>query len=363
MGEHDKPNSSTRSKIGECEYHLCDKKDVEVFRCPFCDKYFCKEHLKAKAPSAAPFRTTDRESMMEWHKKGGHPCPDYVDMQEIKKRVEKEKIKKAFESLSKAPAPSSKIAKPSEKVEQPKQYQKKVYPIDKPRGVRSKRKKYEDKSGVKSYIMKSIIVLLVVVLFFGLWLNYTTVKALDNVNKDVENKITELMNLQDEFDAICNNIENTRRVLSSVYSNLNSTKNSLQKTIEKLQYLKSREKYILHDPTYSEVINFISRDRTDTNRYIEGEYVCSHFARDLNNHAEKQGIRCAYVEIDLKEGGHACVAFNTTDRGLVFFEPQTDERVKLQIGKQYWADCVIPKGNYYYERDPNDVVVNFVLYW
>ena len=115
MGEQGKPNSSTRSKIGECEYHLCDKKEVEVFRCPFCGRYFCKEHLKPKVPSAAPFRTTDRESMMEWHKKGGHPCPDYVDMQEIKKRVEKEKIGQAFESLSRTPIPVTK----EEKIESP----------------------------------------------------------------------------------------------------------------------------------------------------------------------------------------------------------------------------------------------------
>ena len=65
--------------IGECQYNPCDKTQVEVFKCKHCGKYFCKEHLKPKKPSAAPFKSTDPLKQLEWYKEGGHPCPDYVD--------------------------------------------------------------------------------------------------------------------------------------------------------------------------------------------------------------------------------------------------------------------------------------------
>jgi len=43
------------------------------------------------------------------------------------------------------------------------------------------------------------------------------------------------------------------------------------------------------NPTYKEV-------KTDENKYILGQYVCVDYAKDdVNNNAEKQGIRCAFV--------------------------------------------------------------------
>jgi hypothetical protein len=57
------------------------------------------------------------------------------------------------------------------------------------------------------------------------------------------------------------------------------------------------------------------------------------------------------------------VAFNTTDKGLLYYEPQTDEKVNLQVGKDYWADCVVVQPGYYYEDDPDCIVEDFTLYW
>ena len=146
---------------------------------------------------------------------------------------------------------------------------------------------------------------------------------------------------------------------------LTNTNLQLEEVQNKITKLQSRDKYKLHDPTYSEVLNFIRSDRTDKHQYIENEYVCTHFARDVNNNAENHGIRCAFVSINLSGGeGHAIIAFNTTDKGLIFFDPQTDERLRyLRVGKDYWADCVIPRGNYYYERDPNNTVEDFTIVW
>jgi hypothetical protein len=56
----------------------------------------------------------------------------------------------------------------------------------------------------------------------------------------------------------------------------------------------------------------------------------------VNNNAEAKGIRCAVVDIFYPDGyGHTIVAFDTTDRGLIYIEPQFDQEVKLEVGRSY----------------------------
>ena len=124
--------------------------------------------------------------------------------------------------------------------------------------------------------------------------------------------------------------------------------------------------YILRDPTYKETVTFLRQDKTDKNEFVEdtyGVYVCSHFARDVSNNAEEEGLRCAFVELRYPEEGHAIVAFNTIDEGLVYFDPQTDERVKPIIGKRYYQ-CVEPKPGYYYEKPSHDdTIMDILVIW
>ena len=124
--------------------------------------------------------------------------------------------------------------------------------------------------------------------------------------------------------------------------------------------------YTLRDPTYEELVTFLRQDKTDTNEFVEdtyGIYVCSHFARDVCNNAEEDGLRGAFVELRYPEEGHAIVAFNTIDEGLVYFDPQTDERVKPIIGKRYYQ-CIEPKPGYYYEKPPHDdTIMDILVIW
>jgi hypothetical protein len=116
--------------------------------------------------------------------------------------------------------------------------------------------------------------------------------------------------------------------------------------------------YNLRDPTYDEVRQFLAQDRTDANKYVEGEYVCSDFAADVNTSAEAQGLRCALVEIKYPEGsGHAVVAFQTVDRGLVFIEPQYDEEVTIELGRSY-AEL-----NDYKKPSFDDTVIRYLVIW
>ena len=84
------------------------------------------------------------------------------------------------------------------------------------------------------------------------------------------------------------------------------------------------------NPTYTELLAFISEDKTDTNEYIIGQYVCADFAEDVHNNAEAAGIRAAWVGIDFEgdEEGHALNAFETTDKGLVYIDCTGSNRQK-----------------------------------
>ncbi len=91
----------------------------------------------------------------------------------------------------------------------------------------------------------------------------------------------------------------------------------------------------LSNPTHKEMREFLARDKTDSNPFISGEYVCSDFTAQVNSNAEASGIRAAYVRIRGEKWAHAVVAFETVDRGLIFIEPQSDKEVKLVIGKPF----------------------------
>jgi hypothetical protein len=121
--------------------------------------------------------------------------------------------------------------------------------------------------------------------------------------------------------------------------------------------------YSLRDPTYKEVVTFLRTDKTNLNEYIEDTYVCSHFARDVCNNAEAKGLRCAYISLIYPDGGHAIIAFDTIDEGLVYFESQTDERAKPVIGKRYYK-CVEPKPGYYYDKPSfDDTIIDILVIW
>lgn len=92
------------------------------------------------------------------------------------------------------------------------------------------------------------------------------------------------------------------------------------------------------DPSYEELKEFLKADLTDSIPYDVNSFVCSDCAEAIHNNAEESGIKAAYVSVYFyeKEKGHACNAFNTTNRGLVF------------------VDCTAPA---FYDLENNDAVV------
>lgn len=120
------------------------------------------------------------------------------------------------------------------------------------------------------------------------------------------------------------------------------------------------------DPTYQQLMDFIKSDKTDEIPYNYSYFVPSDFAERLHNNAEAVGYRCAWVDINFLNRGavHACNAFNTADRGLVFIDCtnygnlDNDKIVDLKVGKGYRPEGI---GNYtYYSKG---IVKNYQVYW
>jgi hypothetical protein len=96
--------------------------------------------------------------------------------------------------------------------------------------------------------------------------------------------------------------------------------------------------YTIRDPTYGEVTQFLQDDKTDQIEYDPDNFTCINFASRLKTNAFNEGFRCFYVNLKYYYNtGHAIVAFNTTDSGFIFIEPQLDEEVIVERGKSYSA--------------------------
>jgi len=92
------------------------------------------------------------------------------------------------------------------------------------------------------------------------------------------------------------------------------------------------------NPSYAELVAFIQMDLSDTNRYIDGEYVCADYAEDVHNNAEVAGIRTAWVSVTFEndDEGHALNAFETTDKGLVYIDcVECDTIAYVEKGQEY----------------------------
>jgi len=114
------------------------------------------------------------------------------------------------------------------------------------------------------------------------------------------------------------------------------------------------------NPSWQELMSFLRRDRTENNAYVPGDFVCSSFAEMLHNNAEAAGYSCAFVTVDLgsPSQGHACNAFETTDRGLVFVDCTNsiasgsggnDLIVELRDGQEYTPRHIFPSNGWRYE--------------
>jgi len=141
----------------------------------------------------------------------------------------------------------------------------------------------------------------------------------------------------------------------------------------------------LRNPSWSQLLAFLKADDTDKMEYIYPTVVCWDFANRLQKNAKEAGWRCAVVNLDMTgytdpynygiahDAGHACNAFETTDRGLVYIDCtglpgnsgafDHDRIVSAQIGKPYNPEYIFPTGGWYVPRGQMGVVVEMDIRW
>jgi len=198
-----------------------------------------------------------------------------------------------------------------------------------------------------------------------------TNEELDSIKTELESTTiklgateTELHSTKEELHSVETELSSTLDSLDTIQAELDITREGLTDLEISYEGLMTGHGYTIKDPTYREMMSFLKADDTDKADYIKGEYECTGFATDLCNSAEAEGIRCAYVTLKFPGGnGHAIVAFDTIDKGLIYIEPQFDDLVRVEIGK-YFYKCIVPKVGYFYEKpDYDDTIEEVLIAW
>ena len=154
---------------------------------------------------------------------------------------------------------------------------------------------------------------------------------LNNINKinfNLKENISNLTVIVDDFENKNNKLTN----------DVQSYKNVLNEQIEKY----NNNFKINMNPTLEEVKSFIRSDKTDRKKWVADVYDCTQFGNEVIRNARNNGIYGCTVEIDLDtdrdgdvDAGHINIVFNTSDRGLVYIEPQSDRIVEMYVGMNY----------------------------
>ncbi len=172
------------------------------------------------------------------------------------------------------------------------------------------------------------------------------------------------------------------------------------------------------NPTYAQLTDFLKKNKTDQFPYrytsqATGFYfgtaenivnldriqdiideviqpydphVCADFAERLHNEAEKAGIRCAYVSLDMtgysdpynlgitSNAGHACNAFQTTDKGLIYIDAtgwmegmphpkRSVSKVEVVEGEEYVPVALFPESGWRSRSESMGKVTGIFLTW
>jgi hypothetical protein len=105
-----------------------------------------------------------------------------------------------------------------------------------------------------------------------------------------------------------------------------------------LEYLNGHV-FNVRNPSYTEMKSFLRKDRTDRKRYVTGVFDCEDYSSAVIQNSFESGYYCFFVHVEQGlpwvHPDHAIVAFNTSDRGWIFVEPQHDDIVRLNMGESY----------------------------
>jgi len=116
--------------------------------------------------------------------------------------------------------------------------------------------------------------------------------------------------------------------------------------------------YFLFNPTYEEVEKLLA----DRKQHLTNSELDS--AMEIQDYAEANGIRSAYVRCEIarktRDGlayNYELAAFETIDRGLIIIDPLSHQEVKLKVGEHYSELNSFPLQNY------DDTITKITTVW
>jgi len=192
------------------------------------------------------------------------------------------------------------------------------------------------------------------------WDKYQAGRVVDQVEREVEQAERRVLAKEEQSEQEAKDVESARLLALGVEV-------ARQKRLQFEQAEREAEEEAamiatLRNPSWAQLKDFLLKDDTDKMKYVYPVVVCSDFADKLQRNAREAGWRCAVVLLDMtgytdpynygiaNDAGHACNAFETTDRGLVYIDctrSQTgplhqDRTASVQVGEQYKLRRIFP---------------------
>jgi exonuclease VII small subunit len=201
---------------------------------------------------------------------------------------------------------------------------------------------------------------------------------LDTVEYDLEEMTVQYENASREIEKTTTNLQSANSNLERVQKELELYKETWGSVVASGVEPPFKNINIINqttavNTTWDRVQSFILADDTDRNLYISDVYVCGEFASDVHNNAELAGIRCALVAIEFSNGWHACNAFKTTDRGLVFVDCtgvrdgcgpyNCDKTVIVKLADDYIPVSMVPQPGWQTTWENMGMILDVQIYW
>jgi len=156
------------------------------------------------------------------------------------------------------------------------------------------------------------------------------------LSRDYEALFAEYSSLRSDFNSLYRNYT----ALSAEYSNLSAEHEQLSEEYQRLNasYTALKKAKGIVFPTYEQLVEFVRKDDADELEYVEDFFTCKDFTDRFIRNFMNAGFFSCDTEILFNDTAHSIVAVMTSDRGLVFVEPQDDTIIPgddLVVGVDY----------------------------
>jgi len=162
----------------------------------------------------------------------------------------------------------------------------------------------------------------------------------EQLQSEREQHLSEVTNYKNSLNLLGQKYEacyNQSKELNKTINRLIASLTEVEQRKQELERILYKSNKISLQPSYKIVKQFMMKDDTDKLTWSD-DFDCSEFSRRFIANFRKQGYFACVTELDFNDSAHDIVAINTSDKGIIFVEPQSDEIItqeELQVGVNY----------------------------